>query len=90
MQSIVVAAAIAIALSCGLPRSAAAADIGMRAAGTLTFSAAKNASPRTNADSQIACTPAGCQRIPPGCHPEPGFDFRGNPTGFDVIVCQRR
>jgi hypothetical protein len=38
---------------------------------------------------QFACTPAGCHRIPPNCHPEPDFDFFGNPTGFDRIVCSR-
>jgi hypothetical protein len=39
---------------------------------------------------KIACTPAGCHRIPPGCYPEPDFDFWGNPTGYDRIVCPRR
>jgi len=36
---------------------------------------------------QIACTPLGCQRISPSCHPEPDFDFFGNPTGYDRVVC---
>jgi hypothetical protein len=38
---------------------------------------------------KIACTPAGCHRIPPGCYPTPGMDFWGNPTGFDRIICPR-
>jgi hypothetical protein len=38
---------------------------------------------------QIACTPAGCHRIPPNCHPEAALDFWGNPSGFDRIICSR-
>jgi hypothetical protein len=37
---------------------------------------------------QIACTAAGCQRIPPHCHPETEYDWNGIPTGFDTIVCR--
>lgn len=36
---------------------------------------------------QIACTVAGCQRIPPNCHPEMGYNWDGIPTGFDIVVC---
>jgi hypothetical protein len=39
---------------------------------------------------QIACTAAGCQRIPPHCHPETEYDWDGIPTGFDMIVCGPR
>lgn len=39
---------------------------------------------------QIACTPYGCHPIARGCHPTPGYDFWGNPTGYDDIVCPRR
>lgn len=39
---------------------------------------------------KIACTPFGCHPIPRGCHPEPGFDFWGNPTGYDIVVCPYR
>ena len=39
---------------------------------------------------QIACTVAGCQRIPPQCHPETEYDWDGIPTGFDMIVCGPR
>jgi hypothetical protein len=36
---------------------------------------------------QIACTPAGCGRIPANCHPTQGYRWDGTPTGFDVVVC---
>lgn len=38
---------------------------------------------------QIACTVAGCRRIPPNCHPQTGYSMWGIPTGFDVVVCRR-
>lgn len=38
--------------------------------------------------TQIACTPAGCNPIPRGCRVRPGMNpFTWNPTGFDEIVC---
>jgi hypothetical protein len=37
---------------------------------------------------KIACTVAGCQRIPANCRPEPGMTWDGMPTGFDIIVCR--
>ena len=36
---------------------------------------------------QIACTMAGCNPVPPGCHPEPQRYFSGMTTGFDAVVC---
>ena len=39
---------------------------------------------------QIACTVAGCIRIPPECHPEMGYDLDDQPTGFDIVVCPDR
>lgn len=39
---------------------------------------------------KIACRPSGCFRIPYGCYPTTEYDFWGNPTGFDAIVCPRR
>ena len=39
---------------------------------------------------QIACTVAGCQRIPSRCHPETEYDWDGVPTGFDMVVCGPR
>ena len=43
---------------------------------------------RAAGQSKIACTVAGCQTIPPNCHPEPGMSWDGMPTGFDIIVCR--
>ena len=43
---------------------------------------------RAAGQSRIACTVAGCQTIPPNCHPEPGMSWDGMPTGFDIIVCR--
>jgi hypothetical protein len=37
---------------------------------------------------QIACGKYGCVRIPPNCHPEQSFDWWGNPTGSDAVVCR--
>ena len=39
---------------------------------------------------KIACRPSGCFRIPYGCHPEVEYDWWGNPTGYDKIVCPGR
>jgi hypothetical protein len=36
---------------------------------------------------QIACTVAGCNPVPLGCHPEPQRYFSGMTTGFDTVVC---
>ncbi len=91
MQGIAIIAAVTATLAFGLAPSPAAPGASAHTAGTLTLSAAKKPDRHgTAASGQIACTPTGCQRIPPDCHPEPGFDFWGNPTGYDVIVCPRR
>jgi predicted amidohydrolase len=37
---------------------------------------------------EIACSVAGCQPVPPGCHREMGYTPDGTPTGFDVAVCR--
>jgi len=65
---------------------------GTRSGDTLVLSAKKKpARHRGVSDSgQIACTVAGCQRIPPQCHPETEYDFDGIPTGFDMVVCAPR
>jgi hypothetical protein len=51
-----------------------------------------NAAPRSHSraqqpQAQIACTVAGCLRVPRGCRPAPGRTFNGDPSGFDVMVC---
>lgn len=43
---------------------------------------------RQRVTHQIACTVYGCQRIPPRCHPEQGYNWDGIPTGYDIIVCR--
>ena len=49
----------------------------------------KSTSARRQQESgQIACTVAGCQRIPPNCHPEAGYNWDGIPTGFDIVICR--
>jgi hypothetical protein len=35
----------------------------------------------------IACTRLGCHHIPAGCHPEMIFNFWGDPTGYEKVVC---
>jgi len=92
MRCIVLAAAISLALAfAATPTPGSAKPAAAPAAATLTLSATKKSSrQRSGAAGQIACTPFGCQRIQPDCHPEQGFDFWGNPTGYDIIVCPRR
>ncbi|MBV9348365.1 MAG: hypothetical protein JO245_10360 [Pseudolabrys sp.] len=36
----------------------------------------------------VACTPLGCHPTPPGCRPERGMDWWGNPYAYDVVVCR--
>ena len=48
----------------------------------------KSTSARRQELGQIACTVAGCQRIPPNCHPEAGYNWDGIPTGFDIVICR--
>ncbi len=38
---------------------------------------------------EIACTAAGCVRVPRGCGQVQGKTFFDEPTGYDVIVCPR-
>lgn len=80
--------ALALGVMTGLSGSGLAAAVSNQAE---TLSAAKKKPARRvhRPARQIACTVFGCQRVPPGCYPRAGFDFWGNPTGFDVIVCPR-
>ena len=43
---------------------------------------------RPDGGRQIACTIYGCHPIPRHCQPEVEYDWWGNPTGFDAIVCR--
>lgn len=47
----------------------------------------KSAVTRQREPSQVACTELGCHPIPPGCHPQMGYNWDGIPTGFDIVVC---
>jgi hypothetical protein len=48
----------------------------------------KKAATRRQEPNQVACTELGCHPIPPGCHPQIGYNWDGIPTGFDIVVCQ--
>ena len=43
---------------------------------------------RSAQPSQIACTKYGCYAIAPNCRPTTQYDFFGNPTGYDRVVCR--
>lgn len=43
---------------------------------------------RTAQPTHVACTKYGCYPIAPGCQPTTQLDWRGNPTGYDRIVCR--
>jgi hypothetical protein len=81
---VIAAAAIALTVCVADHSTADTAKLG------IALSAAAKKSPpatRTRVQGQIACTIAGCHPIPPGCHPETGYNWDGIPTGFDVVVC---
>lgn len=56
----------------------------------LSAATKKKKARRAQPQQQIACTFFGCQPVPAGCYQRQGYDFWGNPTGFDVIICPRR
>jgi hypothetical protein len=43
---------------------------------------------RSAEPNQIACTKYGCYPIARNCQPTTQYDFFGNPTGYDRIVCR--
>jgi hypothetical protein len=67
-----------VAVTLGLTSLAEAADAQTATVGSgLTLSAAaKKSTParERRAPGQIACTVVGCHTIPPGCHPEIGYN----------------
>lgn len=84
-------AALALALTAA-PRPAAAQGFVQAAGWQLTptpVAQRKKRRARSNG-RKIACTRWGCHRIPYGCYPTTEYDFWGNPTGFDAVVCPRR
>ena len=85
------AVAAAVAFGAAGPAVPAAAQSGDPALALL----AKKKKPvrhraRAQPEQQIACTFLGCHPVPAGCHPQIGYDWRGNPTGFDVVACPGR
>jgi hypothetical protein len=55
---------------------------------TISAASKKSTTAEPQETGQIACTITGCQRIPPNCHPQTGYNWDGIPTGFDVVVCR--
>lgn len=55
---------------------------------TISAASKKSTSARRQENGQIACTVSGCQRIPPNCRPQTGYNWDGIPTGFDIVVCR--
>jgi hypothetical protein len=43
---------------------------------------------RRGGGQQIACTRWGCRPIPRNCRITTEYDFFGNPSGFDAVVCR--
>ena len=81
---------MAVAIALGMACLADTVDGQALADNALTLSAAtkKSAPARQRVETgQIACTVAGCHRIPPGCHPQMGYNWDGIPSGFDIVVC---
>jgi hypothetical protein len=100
MRAILLAAAaalavLAITVSPAVSPAAAAASNGASVTVSAKAKTVKKAKKhqarslrRAGAPRYVACTVLGCHPTPPGCHPEVGYDFFGNPTGFDAIVCR--
>ena len=87
------AAALAVAVGAVVPTNAQPQD---RTA--IQVAAKRNshqAAPRHHAaprrvqreTGQIACTFAGCFRIPANCHPTTDYYWNGIPTGYDAVAC---
>jgi hypothetical protein len=88
LLSIVVGGAITVAIIDPADHAIAAAtreNVSLSAASKKSVS-----SQRRRERGQIACTVSGCQPIPPGCHPQTGYNWDGIPTGCDIVVCRPR
>ena len=84
---------IALLISCAAAAAVLAANTPAAAQGGPTYARDQRVHhPRhvrtARPQGDIACGKYGCHPIPPGCHPEPGFDWWGNPTGYDVTICR--
>ena len=86
-----VAALVCTALAIVAVPSAASAQAQIQMQATVLQVAAKKKSKakyRRNDGRRIACFWNGCRPIPAGCTPTPEYDFWGNLTGYDTIVCR--
>ena len=81
-------ALLSLALLSG-PRAAVAQTPGWHPAPLLVAQKKHRTRPRVD-NRKIACRPGGCFRIPLGCYPETEYNFWGEPTGYDKIVCPHR
>jgi len=92
MKIVILLASISTVAGLGMANSVRADDKRMGDRAIAASATAKKTAPaqRHNAPRQIACTIDGCHPIPPGCHPEAGYNWDGIPTGFDIVVCQFR
>jgi hypothetical protein len=84
---------LAVALTAGLVTVAAAEPAGQ----SVALAAAKkhhaeretrHVRPSRQSSGQIACTIYGCHRIPANCRPVTGYNWWGDPTGFDEVACR--
>jgi len=92
MKIVILLASVSTVAGLGTANSVMADDKRMGDREIVASATAKKTTPaqRHNAPRQIACTIDGCHPIPPGCHPETGYNWDGIPTGFDIVVCPRR
>lgn len=64
------------------------ATSGLEAPVGIAISAASKKSATSARRQEPGRTVSGCQRIPPNCHPQTGYNWDGIPTGFDIVVCR--
>ena len=89
LLSIIIIVGGAITVAVIGPTDHATALIASRESLSLSAASKKSvSSQRRHEPGQIACTVAGCQPIPTGCHPQTGYNWDGIPTGFDIVVCR--
>lgn len=87
MKALAILVAGLLAASWLLASAPAGADTpGPAAAKKVVRHHARRARPQQSA--QVACTVYGCHPIPRNCHPVQGYDFWGNPSAFDDVVCR--
>lgn len=92
MKTVLLLTALSAAAGLGMASGAWADDRPTGEREVTASAAAKKTVPtrRRSVPRQIACTIDGCHPIPPGCHPQTGYNWDGIPTGFDIVVCRPR